>query len=146
MCNSYHAQLSLGFTENTRSLDTGFVDMLSFPDGFSAVSFPNLMFTKSTNTNLITTDTEEYSLAQQMYFNLIKTGYMFQPYSHHQAYLQSLVELCMLNAYAMWDPSSEARYWDPTKRTHLTYIARQVIVDRPNNGCIAEARRLFLLT
>jgi hypothetical protein len=33
---------------------------------------------------------------------------MFQPYSHHQAYLQSLFELYMLNAYAMWDPSSEA--------------------------------------
>jgi hypothetical protein len=34
---------------------------------------------------------------------------MFQLYSHHQAYLQSLVELYMLNAYAMWDPSSEAK-------------------------------------
>jgi hypothetical protein len=35
---------------------------------------------------------------------------MFQLYSHHQAYLQSLVELytCMLNAYVVWDPSSEA--------------------------------------
>jgi hypothetical protein len=33
---------------------------------------------------------------------------MFQLYSHHQVYLQSLVELYMLNAYAMWDPSSEA--------------------------------------
>jgi hypothetical protein len=33
---------------------------------------------------------------------------MFQLYSHHQAYLQSLVKLYMLNAYAMWDPSSEA--------------------------------------
>jgi hypothetical protein len=33
---------------------------------------------------------------------------MFQLYSHHQTYLQSLVELYMLNAYAMWDPSSEA--------------------------------------
>jgi hypothetical protein len=34
---------------------------------------------------------------------------MFQLYSHHQAYLQSLVELCMLNAYGMWDPSNEAK-------------------------------------
>jgi hypothetical protein len=33
---------------------------------------------------------------------------MFQLYSHHQAYLQSLIELYMLHAYAMWDPSSEA--------------------------------------
>jgi hypothetical protein len=33
---------------------------------------------------------------------------MFQLYSHHQAYLQSPVELYMLNAYAMWDASSEA--------------------------------------
>jgi hypothetical protein len=39
---------------------------------------------------------------------------MLQLYSHHQAHLQSLVELYMLNAYGMWDPSSEARYWDPT--------------------------------
>jgi hypothetical protein len=35
-------------------------------------------------------------------------GYMFQLHSHHQAYLQSLVELYMLNVYAMWDPSNEA--------------------------------------
>jgi hypothetical protein len=34
---------------------------------------------------------------------------MFQLYSHHQAYLQSLVELYMLNAYGMWDQSSEAK-------------------------------------
>jgi hypothetical protein len=34
---------------------------------------------------------------------------MFQLYSHHQAYLQSLVELYMLSAYAMWDPSSEVK-------------------------------------
>jgi hypothetical protein len=40
--------------------------------------------------------TEEYSLAQQYVFKLIKPGYMFQLYSHHQAYLQSLVELYML--------------------------------------------------
>jgi hypothetical protein len=41
-------------------------------------------------------------------FKLIKPGYMFHLYSHHQACLQSLVELYMLNAYVMWDPSSEA--------------------------------------
>jgi hypothetical protein len=74
---------------------------------------------------------------------------MFQPYSHHQAYLQSFVELYMLNAYVMLDPSSEAnflpRYWDPTYRTHLTYIARQVIVDMPDDGCIAETCSLVLL-
>jgi hypothetical protein len=34
---------------------------------------------------------------------------MFQLYSHHQAYLQSLAELYMINAYAMWDPSREAK-------------------------------------
>jgi hypothetical protein len=32
---------------------------------------------------------------------------MFQLYSHHQAYQQSLVELYVLNAYAMWDQSYE---------------------------------------
>jgi hypothetical protein len=34
---------------------------------------------------------------------------MFKLYSHHQAYLQSLVELYMLNAHAMWDSSSEEK-------------------------------------
>jgi hypothetical protein len=78
---------------------------------------------------MITISTKEYSLAQQYLFQLIKPGYMFQLYSHHQAYLQSLVELYMLNAYVMWDPSIEATdlhmkvkkhvlylhmYWDPT--------------------------------
>jgi hypothetical protein len=53
--------------------------------------------------------TEEYSLAQQYVLKLIKPGYMFQLYSHHQAYLQSLVMLFMLIAYAVWDPSSEAK-------------------------------------
>jgi hypothetical protein len=57
---------------------------------------------------VITIGTEVYSLAQQYVFNLIKPGYMFQLYSHHQAYVQSLVELCMLDACVMWDPSSEA--------------------------------------
>jgi hypothetical protein len=36
---------------------------------------------------------QEYSLAQQNVFKLIKPGYMFQLYSQHQAYLQLLVEL-----------------------------------------------------
>jgi hypothetical protein len=47
--------------------------------------------------------TEEYSLAQKYAFQLIKPGYMFQLYSHHQAYLQSLVELYVLNVYGMWE-------------------------------------------
>jgi hypothetical protein len=36
---------------------------------------------------------------------------MFQLYSHHQACLQSLVELRIytLNACAVWDPSIEAK-------------------------------------
>jgi hypothetical protein len=34
---------------------------------------------------------------------------MFQLYSYHQAYLQSLIELHMLNAYAMWNPSGEKK-------------------------------------
>jgi hypothetical protein len=33
---------------------------------------------------------------------------MFLQHIHHQAYLQSLVELHMLNAYAMWNHSGEA--------------------------------------
>jgi hypothetical protein len=40
---------------------------------------------------------------------------MFQLYSHHQAYLQSFVELYMLNVYGMWDRSSEGKdlyRWD----------------------------------
>jgi hypothetical protein len=63
----------------------------------------------------LSTGTEEYSLAQQYVFKLIKPGYKFQLYSHHQAYLQSLVELYMLNAYGMWDPSSEAMFTDGIK-------------------------------
>jgi hypothetical protein len=42
---------------------------------------------------------------------------MLQVYSYHQAYLQSLVELYMLNVYAVWDPSSE------TKITYAATIA-----------------------
>jgi hypothetical protein len=53
--------------------------------------------------------TEQYSPAQQYIFKLIKPGYMFQLHSHHQAYLQLFDEQYMLNAYAMWDPSSEAK-------------------------------------
>jgi hypothetical protein len=76
---------------------------------------------------------------------------MFQLYSHYQTYLQSLVELYMLNAYVMWDPSRKAqfflpRYWDPTYRTHLTYIVQQVIVDRPDDGGMVETCSLVLLT
>jgi hypothetical protein len=47
------------------------------------------------------------TVAQQYVFKLIKSGFMFQQYSHYHAYLQSLVELCMLNAYTVWDLSSE---------------------------------------
>jgi hypothetical protein len=65
--------------------------------------------------------TEEYSLAQQYAFKLIKPGYMFQLYSHHQAYLQSLFELYMLNACAMWDPSSKAKmFTDGIKNMNLS--------------------------
>jgi hypothetical protein len=53
--------------------------------------------------------TERYSLAQQYVFKLIQPGYMFQLYSHHQAYLQSPGKLYTLNAYTIWDPSSEAK-------------------------------------
>jgi hypothetical protein len=56
----------------------------------------------------MTVGTDGYSLAQQYVFKVIKPGYMFQLYSQYQAYLHSLVELYMLNAYAMWNPSSEA--------------------------------------
>jgi hypothetical protein len=34
----------------------------------------------------------------------------------------------------------------PTCHTHLTHIALQVIVDRPDDGCIAETCSLVLLT
>jgi hypothetical protein len=37
-------------------------------------------------------------------------------------------------------------YWDPTYRTHLTYIAQQMNVDRPNDGCVTETCKLVLLT
>jgi hypothetical protein len=57
----------------------------------------------------ISIGTEKYSLAQQHTFKLIKPGYMFQVYSHHQAYTQSLVELYMLNVYTVWGPSSEGK-------------------------------------
>jgi hypothetical protein len=56
------------------------------------------------------------SLAQQYIFNLMKHDYMFQLCSHNQAYLQSLVVL---------------------------YVARQVIVDRSDDGCVAETCSLF---
>jgi hypothetical protein len=63
--------------------------------------------------------TEEYSLAPQYVFKLIKPGYTFQLYSHHQTYLQSLVDLYKLNAYAMWDHSSKAKHFtDGNKNTN----------------------------
>jgi hypothetical protein len=68
---------------------------------------------------VITIGTEEYSLTQKYVFKLIKPGYMFQLYSHHQAYLQALVELYMLNGYAMWDPRSGAKtFTDEIKNTN----------------------------
>jgi hypothetical protein len=67
------------------------------------------VLTRSILLCIITIGTHEYSLAQQYVFKLIKPCYMFVLYSHYQAYLQSLVELYTLNAYAMWDPSSEAK-------------------------------------
>jgi hypothetical protein len=75
-------------------------------------SISNALFlTRSITLCVTTIGTEEYSLTQQYVFKLIKPGYMFQLYSHYQAYLQSLVELYMLNSYAMWDPSSEAKHF-----------------------------------
>jgi hypothetical protein len=56
----------------------------------------------------ITIGTEDYSLAQKYVFRLVKPGHMFQLHSH-QTYLKSLVDLYMLNAYAIWDPISEAK-------------------------------------
>jgi hypothetical protein len=35
---------------------------------------------------------------------------MFQLYSHYHAYLQSLVEFYMLNAFELWGPSNEAKF------------------------------------
>jgi hypothetical protein len=47
---------------------------------------------------------------------------MFQLYSHHQAYLQSLDQLYMLNAYAMWDSSSETKmFTDGIKNMNLIH-------------------------
>jgi hypothetical protein len=58
----------------------------------------------------MTIGTDEYSLAWQYVFKLIKLGYMFQLYSHYQSYLQSIVELYyMLNGCCVWDPSSKAK-------------------------------------
>jgi hypothetical protein len=49
---------------------------------------------------------------------LRKPGYMFQLYSHHQAYLQSFLDLYMLNAYAMWDPR-----WKENNIYKVTYAS-----------------------
>jgi hypothetical protein len=65
-----------------------------------------------------TVGTEEYRLAQQYVFKLVKPGYMFQLYSNHQAYLQSLVELYMFNAYAIRNPSSEAKIFTDGNSKH----------------------------
>jgi hypothetical protein len=43
---------------------------------------------------------------------------MFQLYGHHQAYPQSLVEPSMLNAYGMWNPSSEAKMYVQMELKH----------------------------
>jgi hypothetical protein len=48
---------------------------------------------------------------------------MFQLYSHHQACPQSLVELYMLNAYAMLDSSTKQNLKLPHNTTK--YIQRQ---------------------
>jgi hypothetical protein len=37
-------------------------------------------------------------------------SYMFQLHSHHQTFTTIICRAHMLNAYAMWDPSSEAKY------------------------------------
>jgi hypothetical protein len=47
---------------------------------------------------------------------------MFQLYSHHRAYLLSLVELHMLNAYCMWDPSSEARIFTGGIKNNFMFL------------------------
>jgi hypothetical protein len=46
---------------------------------------------------------------------------MFQLNSHHQAYLQSLVELYMFNAYCMWDPSSKGKDSHVELKKHETF-------------------------
>jgi hypothetical protein len=51
---------------------------------------------------------------------------MFQLYNNHQAYLQSLVELYMLNAYAMWDPSSKAKiFTDGIKTLTIQWVKNE---------------------
>jgi hypothetical protein len=51
-----------------------------------------IYLTRSIPLCVITIGTEKYSLSQHV-FKLIKPEYMSQLYSHHQAYLQSLVEI-----------------------------------------------------
>jgi hypothetical protein len=79
--------------------------LITFVEELELRSFSSYIF--QNYSTLLPLGTEEYSLAQHV-FKLVKPGYMFLLYSHHLAYLQSLVELYMLNAYAVWDPSSEA--------------------------------------
>jgi hypothetical protein len=82
------------------------------------------ILTRSIPYCVITIGTEEYGLSQQYVFTLIKPSYMFQLCSHHQAYLQSLVELYKFNAYTMWDPSSEAT-GAPCGCSNCSYISMQ---------------------
>jgi hypothetical protein len=57
---------------------------------------------------------------------------MFQLYSNHQAYLQSLVQLYMLNVYAVWDPSSEVK----DMHTELKSMNHSVDYKQINRRCI----------
>jgi hypothetical protein len=74
-----------------------------------ASNLSTFILTRSIPLCVIIIGTEKYSLAQQYLFKLTKPRCMFQLYSHHQAYLQLLVELYMSNVYAMLDPSREAK-------------------------------------
>jgi hypothetical protein len=80
--------------------------MLHRPAVFPYKNHTNhINFTRSISLCVVTIGTEEYSLVQRYVFKLIKPGYIFKLHSHHQTYVQSLVELYMLNAYGMWDPT-----------------------------------------
>jgi hypothetical protein len=81
----------------------------------------NTTLTRSIPLCVVTTGTEEHSLAQKYIFKLIKPGYVFRRYSHYQAYLQSLFEVYMLNAYAMWDPSIKAKIFASLLVSNITY-------------------------
>jgi hypothetical protein len=91
--------------------------------------------------------TEEYSLAKQHVFKLVKPGYMFQLYSNHQAYLQSLVELCMLNAYATRNPSSEAKIFTDGNKKHEPFSGLKMTYKKikENNGYKKKIFILFII-